>query len=366
MRIGIGTGVTSPLSLGARRAPGNLFKAADTGFWFDPSVASTLFQDDAGLVPVTSPMQPIGRMLDRSAKGRHASQTTASAQPSFARMPQGGRRNRLPNSGNTGAVLGVIGAGGASPVGRDASSGLTRTIVGFGDVAGMPYFDIRFTGTLSGGMFVNLAETTGVPALGGQTWITSAHLQVIGAVTGVDAITMIQSTRLAGGTLKFTYSAVSIGFPTTLSRFSTVATPLSNADGVAGNVAFMLPYLRLNCIGAVNITVRIAGTQAERATATTALQVVRTATDITEAGLPSRFALLNDLVDDAMTVTLAAGSYTVAFGDDSGVTVLTSQALSGAYTIPGPARLYGAVAINRALNARETASLTAWLNSRRP
>jgi len=366
MMIGVGTGVTSALCLGARRAPGNLFGATNTGFWFDPSVANNVFQDAAGLVPVTSPSQPVGRILDRSTNGSHASQTTASAQPSFARMPQGGRRNRLPNNGNTGAVLGVIGAGGAAPIGRDASSGLTRTIVGFGDVGDMPYFDIRFTGTLSGGMFVNLAETTGVPAIGDQTWITSAHLQIIGAVAGVDAITMIQSTRLAGGTLKFTYSAASIGFPTTLTRFSTVATTVSNADGTAGNVAFMLPYLRLNCIGAVDITVRIAGAQAERATAITPLQVVRTHVDITEAGLPSRFALLNDLVDDAMTVTLPAGTYTVAFGDDNGVTVLTGQTVSGAYTIPGPARLYGAVAINRTLNPTETASLTSWLNARRP
>lgn len=366
MKFGLGIGVASSLCLGARRAPGSLFRAADTGFWYDPSVISTLFQDAGGSVPVSAAGQAVGRIRDRSGRARHASQATSAARPTFARMPQGGRRNRLPDNSNTGAAPGVIGAGGASPVGRDASSGLTRTITGFGTVDGMPYFDIRFTGTLSGGMFVNLAETTGVPALAGQTWVTSAHLQVIGGVTGVDAITMIQSTRLASGALKFTYGAVSIGFPSALTRFSTVASTLSNAEGAAGNVAFMLPYLRLNCIGVVDITMRIAGTQAERNAAMTALQLVRTAADITEAGKPGRFALFNDLIDDALTVTLPTGTYTVAYGDDSGVTVLTGQAVSGSYTLPGPARLYGAVAINRALSAAETARLTAWLTSRRP
>jgi hypothetical protein len=365
MKIGVGMGVTSALCRGARRAPGSLFRAGDLGFWIDPSAAGSLFQDTAGTMAATLPGQSVARALDRSSQGRHCVQAVAGAQPMLARLPQGGRRNQFGNTANTDAVVGVIGAGGALPLGRDASSGLTRTVVGFGDTAGIPYFDIRFTGTLSGGMFINLTETTGVPALAGQTWITSAHVQIRGAASGVDAIAMVQSTRRAGGFLKFTYPSVSVGFPTKLTRFSTPATNLSNADGTAGNVAFVLPYLRLNCIGAVDITLRIAGTQVERATAASAVQVVHGPADITEGGRQSRIALWHDQVDDRLATTLPAGSYNLAYGDDGGVTILTGQALSGAYSLPGPARLYGIVAINRTLSPAETDSLTRWLNARR-
>lgn len=366
MKIGMGVGVTSPLCAGGRRVPGALFKTGDQGLWLDPSRGRSLFQDAAGLIAVSGVGQPVGCAQDLGAQGRHARQTAAAARPLLARMPKGGRRNRLPANGNAEAVLGVLGLGGVLPVGRAVSGGLTRNVVGFGEVDGMPFFDIRLTGTLSGGVFVNLSEITGVAASAGQTWTTSAFVQVMGAVTGVDAITMIQSTRLAGGAFKFAHDPLSIGFPATLTRFSTAASLLSNADGAAGDVSFMLGYLRLNCTGAVDITLRIAGTQAERAPSATALQIVHSAADITEAGKPSHSALFSDLVDDALTVTLPAGSYTLGYADDFGTPVLTGQALSGSYTLPGAERLYAFVAINRALTGEEGNRLTAWLAAKRP
>ena len=42
---------------------------------------ATLFQDAAGTVPVTAVEQPVGLMLDRSGRGNHASQTTATSRP---------------------------------------------------------------------------------------------------------------------------------------------------------------------------------------------------------------------------------------------------------------------------------------------
>lgn len=49
--------------------------------WYDPSDLSTLFQDSAGLVPVTAPGQPVGQMRDLSGNGHHLVQATASARP---------------------------------------------------------------------------------------------------------------------------------------------------------------------------------------------------------------------------------------------------------------------------------------------
>lgn len=58
-----------------------LFAAGEQGSWFDPSDMSTLFQDAAGTIPVTALEQPVGRMLDKSGRGNHATQATAGARP---------------------------------------------------------------------------------------------------------------------------------------------------------------------------------------------------------------------------------------------------------------------------------------------
>ena len=71
----------------ARRAvapaftPTLLFASGEQGVWYDPSDMTTLFQDAAGTVPVTAVEQPVGRMLDKSGRGNHATQATAINRP---------------------------------------------------------------------------------------------------------------------------------------------------------------------------------------------------------------------------------------------------------------------------------------------
>jgi hypothetical protein len=54
----------------------SLFAANEKGAWFDASDRSTLFQDRAGTIPVTTVGQFVGKWLDKSGNGNHA---TASA-----------------------------------------------------------------------------------------------------------------------------------------------------------------------------------------------------------------------------------------------------------------------------------------------
>lgn len=69
-----------------------------------------------------------------------------------------------------------------------------------------------------------------------------------------------------------------------------------------------------------------------------------------------------DGVDDALSVTFPGmgATCTVAYVTSAGVTILTGQSISGAYTAP-TADWYALVIINRALTVDETADLTAWL-----
>ncbi len=63
--------------------PLSLFEASEPGVWFDPSDLTTLFQDSAGITPVTAAGQTVGKMLDKSGRGNHATQTTLAQRPTY-------------------------------------------------------------------------------------------------------------------------------------------------------------------------------------------------------------------------------------------------------------------------------------------
>lgn len=84
MEIGIGLGITRFPGWGVMNI-GQLFASGEQGAWYDPSDMSTLFQDSAGTVPVTAVEQPVGRILDKSGRGNHASQATTTKRPVLSR-----------------------------------------------------------------------------------------------------------------------------------------------------------------------------------------------------------------------------------------------------------------------------------------
>jgi hypothetical protein len=63
--------------------PLSLFSAGEKGVWFDPTDITTLFQDAAGTTPVTAYGQKVGRILDKSGNGNHATQSNAALQPIY-------------------------------------------------------------------------------------------------------------------------------------------------------------------------------------------------------------------------------------------------------------------------------------------
>jgi len=76
LRLGIGRGQQG-------FDPASLFAGGVQGVWFDPSDLSTMFQDSAGATPVTASGQPVGRMLDKSGRGNHATMATAAKRPIY-------------------------------------------------------------------------------------------------------------------------------------------------------------------------------------------------------------------------------------------------------------------------------------------
>lgn len=61
--------------------PVDLFGASETGVWYDFSDMGTLYQDSTGTIPVTASGQRVGKVLDKSGNGLHATQGTSTARP---------------------------------------------------------------------------------------------------------------------------------------------------------------------------------------------------------------------------------------------------------------------------------------------
>ena len=83
---------------GAASIIAGLFSAGQQGFWLPFTDFDSLSQDSAGTLPYTALEQPVGRVLDRSGRGNHASQVT-----STARGIVSARVNRLTNTDNPAA-----------------------------------------------------------------------------------------------------------------------------------------------------------------------------------------------------------------------------------------------------------------------
>lgn len=85
-------------------SPSQLFAQGEQGVWYDPSDFSTMFQDSAGTTPVTAVEQPVGRILDKSGRGNHATQSTPTSRPVLS-----AKVNLLLNSLLNGGVSGSPG-----------------------------------------------------------------------------------------------------------------------------------------------------------------------------------------------------------------------------------------------------------------
>jgi len=113
-----------------------LFSASEPGAWYDPSDLSTLFQDSAGTTPVTAVEQPVGRILDKSGRGNHATQSTTTKRPVLSRRvnlltktEQFGEAVWLPN--NITLTLGQSGIPDIAPVAVRITPTATSGVHGF-------------------------------------------------------------------------------------------------------------------------------------------------------------------------------------------------------------------------------------------
>lgn len=106
MTVALGSNIANPISTALSQWPGfdtmgklanygklgatdpdavikALFAASEVGVWYDPSDLTTMFQDRAGTTPVTADGQTVGKILDKSGRGNHATAPSDAARPLY-------------------------------------------------------------------------------------------------------------------------------------------------------------------------------------------------------------------------------------------------------------------------------------------
>ena len=271
-----------------------------------------LFQDAAGTIPAILPGQPVG-LIQRAAGTVDVLQATAAAKPTLARFPRGGRRNLLvatealqhganwvsyPSTAAVEVMPGIYGVA--------ASSGAQQYAV----------YD------RSNGAFI--VPRTAWPISSGRFSVTI--------------------TAPAGCTEANVY-------PTTLnSGEQTYSTP-ANSVVVPGQTYTFSMHVHDGKVG---------GIQCEHGSTMTPYQKVVTANDITEAGVDDVWHLFFDGVDDALGVTLPAGTYGRARVSELGVVTVDSVTNPTSVSWGGAARVADFMLRQGAFSAAEIAALTAY------
>ena len=59
----------------------SIFASNEQGFFYDPNDLSTMYQNAAGTIPVTTAGQPVGLIRDKSGRNNHAFQTNSTSRP---------------------------------------------------------------------------------------------------------------------------------------------------------------------------------------------------------------------------------------------------------------------------------------------
>lgn len=254
----------------------------------------TCYQDSAGTIPVTAVEQPVGKWLDKSGRGNHASQATSASRPVLS-----ARKNLLTYSedfSNAVWTKNILGSATLPVVtanyGTDPLGGSTADRVQLA-VAGTTVSDVSWVQN----------TITSITSASGSIWLKTADGTTKNVTFRVGAVLTIVSVT---GTWQ---------------RFTTLA---------AANVARMDVMLYGNN-GVPSVDLLVWGAQVEPGATATNYQRINAATDYDAVGFPHYLAA--DGTDDYMDTAA-----TIAFGVNYYVgTAMTLFTAAQAY--PGPFRI---------------------------
>jgi hypothetical protein len=229
-------------------------------------------------------------------------------------------RNEIRNNTMQGAVVGVVGSGGAYPTHwtEALSTGgiISREIIGTGPENGIDYLDLRIfgTATANGSVFLGLDSATQIVASSGQAWAYSIYAKTI---TGTPStLTLNYRWGLSGG--GFVASSIdAITLSPQLSPFSLIRTAPATTERVQPRFEIVL----ING-ASYDFTVRIGLPQME-------LGSVATSVIKTTGSAQTRNA---DVITDDLTLPQTSGIFTATLNNRLITGTRTIATLRGAST----------------------------------
>lgn len=335
--------LTDPLVGSASFTPAQLFKSGEQGAWYDPSDFSTMFQDSAGSTPVTAVEQPVGKILDKSGRGNHASQPTSAARPVLS-----ARKNLLRKTEDFSSAdwikieVSVSMAGAVATITPSTTNGTQRVINNAGAVNGTQTVSIEVKPAGYSKVALKESNTTGQHA--------SFDLTGAGSVLSMSAANATIAL-LPDGYYRLSMTVIIIGI---VGRQLNILAP-AYTSGDPNNSIFAGD-------GTSGVLVRYP--QCEFGVSATRYQRVNTATDYDTVGFP--YYLAFDGVDDYLRTTFPNLGSNVTIGRSipgTGASILTGQTI-GAGNWDDSTSHCALVVIDRALTGPETTLLTEYLNTR--
>jgi hypothetical protein len=242
------------------------------------------------------------------------------------------RTNSIANSTATnGAVAGVIGSGGALPTnwGTLSPTGITITVIGTGTELGLPYVDIRFSGTATSTAFIEISSnaTTAIAASAGQVWTGTSYAKLVSGTLpngasnwgqtqqAFNAVSLFLSQQFQTGTISSTFARNSGATLTMPANTAYAKTVLSQRTSTANGTV-------------VDFTIRIGAPQMELGAFATSYIPTTTAA-ATRAADILKFTSISSWYNQtagtlAVTSDASANTYTTYVAATDGITAQNS------------------------------------------
>jgi hypothetical protein len=219
------------------------------------------------------------------------------------------RTNSIRNNTMVGAVAGSPGTIPTNWQSASSATGITRNSVAVGTENGIPYVDLRYTGTASssGTVQITAEQSTGVAALTAQVWTASYYLKHVGG-TLPGNVSTIWVERDAGGASVTTGNTPAI--TVTNAGLATQRASVTRTLSGGATVAFIQNRVEINVTNGavVDFTLRIGLPQLE-------LGAFATSPILTSGAAATRLA--DNSVDDTISDWYSAGESTFVIKGDT-------------------------------------------------
>ena len=338
--------------------PSELFRHSEVGVWYDPSDSTTVFTDSAGTIPAVLE-DPVGKILDKSGNGKHATQSTAASRPTLS-----ARVNLLTKTEDFSDAAWTKGNATVTANTTTAPDGTTTADTIVEDTA-------TSTHSIDQGASVSASTSYTVtvfakPALGSRN--IYIQINTAGGTTGAGSVWFDLASGVASAitTLAGTFVGVSASATASVSGWYKCEITFTTNTGNTYAAIYTGPYnAGRSYLGDGSSGIYIWGASLVPADqASLRYQRINTATDYATVGFPE---IVNfDAVDDVLNTTFAS-----ALGVDCTVAravvgqppvILTGQNIGTSYAASTDHA--GLIIVDRALTAAETASLTTYLTNK--